>query len=84
MKIMDEIRVAEIRKKRGEDNDIKFLLDLIEQESKLNYPDYYESEDRVDELEIKNDNLKIEVEELEGKMEELRKTTVSINLGDYI
>ena len=83
MKIMDEIRVAEIRRDR-EDDDIEFLLKLIERESELHYPDYYESEDRVDELENQTINLTLELEELKIKLNELRNTTVKINLGDYI
>jgi len=86
-KLMDEIRVAEIRKKlnREENDDIEFLLDLIEnQDWNIQESDYYELEDRVDELENENTNLTIELEELKIKLKELRKTTVSINLGDYI
>jgi len=89
---MEEVRVAEIRKKlnREEDDDIEFLLELLEQNlervEKLEEELYLTDGGThwTEELVSKKEELEDTVEELERKLEELRKTTVSINLGDYI
>ena len=86
-KLMDEIRVAEIRKKlnREENDDIEFLLDLLEQDRVLPKSDYIdELESRIWDLEDKEDRLENEAEELGKKLNELKNTTIKIDLGDYI
>jgi len=85
-KLMDEIRVAEIRKKlnREENDDIEFLLDLVEQQERVDIESDYvdELEDKISDLQNKNDDLEDEAERLERKLKELREKTIC--LGDYI